>query len=739
MRFSVVIPCFNKGAFLGETLDCLARQARPADEVIVVDDGSTDPFTRERLRELCADYSTRLPIQLIEQPNAGPSAARNTGIARATGDWILPLDADDLLTPDALERYARAIEREPEVDIWYPDIIHFGTEENVWWAEEFNPSRLLRENLMVSSAAIRRRLFDEGLHYNERIRIGFEDWEFYIHAVCERGAIARPLRAAVFCYRRWGYSRYDLSCERDTAARQQIREERPIYRDFERRLELKQRYSPAFVIAADGPELRRALDAQTWRDVQVADETGLVRRQGDLSLFQRHPGRLLLASLHDRALARALEQDRRLLEKIELTMRVDRPPLLWLAVLNRPAGVFPGAPLDESEVSRARAVGVVTALETWLAAPAVAIPRTDAGLWSDLARAFAEQPGSHALIVAGADRDEEAPPLAGFLTHAPRKREPKPSSASSPQSSPSFGDDEPRTLREELIERAWFAGKSLGMVARAAVGPSRYERWWRAETIARVRKALKARGAAAPTARAPIARPGPVVANLRDRERRNLADIATDEPLRPAPDKDDAGGLLIVTGAVGVEAAGESVVELVDALAAQAPELRLFVIATGEAAMAGAERVIPRVAGFFHVPRGRDERGDAAAAEIARLAQSLDVAALLVADSRAGYDAIPLARQAAHPMRVVSQLFDFYAPTGKWGGFPVYAASRCDALIDTYVVGTPAFAEQLVETGYVSPSKIRVIRRGADRERWARELGAVLLPGRVGTPRQSVG
>jgi glycosyltransferase involved in cell wall biosynthesis len=149
VKFSVVIPCYNQGPFLHECLESLRRQRLPAAEVIVVDDGSTDPFTVARIDELCVP-----PVKLVRQPNRGLSAARNAGVDVATGDWILPLDADDELTPDALQRYAEAITADPSIDIWYPDIAQFGLDHEVLTQPEFDPWRLLWNNHLVCSAAI---------------------------------------------------------------------------------------------------------------------------------------------------------------------------------------------------------------------------------------------------------------------------------------------------------------------------------------------------------------------------------------------------------------------------------------------------------------------------------------------------------------------------------------------------------------------------------------------------------
>lgn len=101
MDISVVIPCYNKEAFLEETLASVFAQTKPPREVIVIDDGSTDASV--------AVAELFLPrIRLLRQDNAGESVARNRGIQEAQHPWVALLDADDVWEPEKLERQAEA-------------------------------------------------------------------------------------------------------------------------------------------------------------------------------------------------------------------------------------------------------------------------------------------------------------------------------------------------------------------------------------------------------------------------------------------------------------------------------------------------------------------------------------------------------------------------------------------------------------------------------------------------------
>jgi glycosyltransferase involved in cell wall biosynthesis len=113
---SVVIPTYQRAALLSRALESVRRQTRPAGEVIVVDDGSTDG-TGEMVR---GEFPW---ARYLRQENAGVSAARNLGLAAARGDWIALLDSDDAWRPDKLERQLAALAAEPEERICHTDEI----------------------------------------------------------------------------------------------------------------------------------------------------------------------------------------------------------------------------------------------------------------------------------------------------------------------------------------------------------------------------------------------------------------------------------------------------------------------------------------------------------------------------------------------------------------------------------------------------------------------------------------
>jgi glycosyltransferase involved in cell wall biosynthesis len=175
---AVVITTYNHACFLGAALRSALAQSVPADEVIVVDDGSADHPER-----VTARFDG---VRCIRQPNAGLSAARNTGWRAATSEFVVFLDADDRLLPDALAHNLRRLSAEPDAGMSYGGYVDVDALAGRRHLEEFLPltdgySSLLRRNLIGMHGAVmyrRDRLaeiggFDEGLP-------ACEDYDVYL-------------------------------------------------------------------------------------------------------------------------------------------------------------------------------------------------------------------------------------------------------------------------------------------------------------------------------------------------------------------------------------------------------------------------------------------------------------------------------------------------------------------------------------------------------------------------------
>ena len=119
---SVVIPTYNRAMFIGKAIASVLEQSLACDEIIVVDDGSTDE-TSEIVRQISREVT--IPLRYFYQENKGASAARNTGIAQAQCEMICFLDSDDRWAPRKLELQLEAMQQQPQYlishtrEIWY--------------------------------------------------------------------------------------------------------------------------------------------------------------------------------------------------------------------------------------------------------------------------------------------------------------------------------------------------------------------------------------------------------------------------------------------------------------------------------------------------------------------------------------------------------------------------------------------------------------------------------------------
>ncbi len=156
---SVVIPCYNAAAFLREAIDSALGQTRPADEIIVVDDASTDDSVAVAL-----SYGDR--IRLLRSPNAkgtGHGATANRGIMASRGDYIAFLHADDIWKPQHLEKVAGLLDQWPEAGVAFGRMKRFGSSDDDFpYNAARNPPQdafatIMRTTVLMPSCAVVRR------------------------------------------------------------------------------------------------------------------------------------------------------------------------------------------------------------------------------------------------------------------------------------------------------------------------------------------------------------------------------------------------------------------------------------------------------------------------------------------------------------------------------------------------------------------------------------------------------
>lgn len=192
---SVVVPLYNMEDFVGDTLRSVLASTYRNLEVIVVDDGSSD--TSPEIVAKIAQQDSR--VKLLHQANAGPCRARNNAVAASHGQYVLPVDADNLLAPQFIAQAVPILEAQPNVKVVCPSMEFIGDKQGPWRLPEFSRSLLARRNHIDTCALFRRADFDRVGGYCEEI-IAREDWDFWISMLKDGGEVVRL--PEVGCYYR---------------------------------------------------------------------------------------------------------------------------------------------------------------------------------------------------------------------------------------------------------------------------------------------------------------------------------------------------------------------------------------------------------------------------------------------------------------------------------------------------------------------------------------------------------
>lgn len=223
---SVVIPCYNYGRYVVEAVDSCLNSTFDDIEIIVVNNGSTDPYTNQVLSGLSKPKTKIIHIE----HNKGLSNGRNVGIQAAKGRYILPVDADDMIHPTLIEKAYRVLEDKPEVGFVTVGVECFGDWYYLWLPPAFDFNRLLMENIACVSSLFRKQAWQDVGGYNESMLNGYEDWDFWI-SLAEKGWLGDAIPEYLLHYRRHSSNMSSESAKIHDALVQQIRANHPnLYR-----------------------------------------------------------------------------------------------------------------------------------------------------------------------------------------------------------------------------------------------------------------------------------------------------------------------------------------------------------------------------------------------------------------------------------------------------------------------------------------------------------------------------
>ncbi len=194
---SVIVPCYNQGIYLKETIQsALASSYRPI-EILIINDGSTD-HSLEIAKVLEAQYPE---VRVLDQVTAGVTKARNAGIAAAQGEYLLPLDGDDLISPDYIKQGLAILTTRPEVKVVYCQAEKFSESgRKPWKLKPFSLEQLAKDNMIFVSALFRKSDALGVGGFSEDMQLGREDWEFWIKLLKNGGEVVQ-LPEVGFFYR----------------------------------------------------------------------------------------------------------------------------------------------------------------------------------------------------------------------------------------------------------------------------------------------------------------------------------------------------------------------------------------------------------------------------------------------------------------------------------------------------------------------------------------------------------
>lgn len=172
---SIIIPIYNYGVQFEKTLQSVFDSTYKNIEIIIVNDGSTDKYVKMKLDSI----KNHPNIKIISQDNQGPSSARNNGVSHSSGEYILPLDADDTIYPDYIQSCVNILRNNKTISPVYCDTHHIGQIQGIERRPEWSLERLKHGPFIVNCSMFHKEAFDICNGYDESLK-GWEDYDLWI-------------------------------------------------------------------------------------------------------------------------------------------------------------------------------------------------------------------------------------------------------------------------------------------------------------------------------------------------------------------------------------------------------------------------------------------------------------------------------------------------------------------------------------------------------------------------------
>lgn len=223
---TIIIPVYNAESYIVETLSSAFAQTYKNFDVVCIDDCSLDNSVAiiQEYRKTLGNTQQLILIQL--EKNSGPSVARNKGIEIAKGTYILPLDADDKIDPSYMEKAINCFIADPAVDVVYCKAATIGDDVSPYDFPPYNPKEMAVRNLVFATAFFRKSDWACYKGYNENMRTGLEDWDFWLNFT-EDNKNFFQIAETLFFYRKHGESRSAAAQKNYSELKKQIKKNHP--------------------------------------------------------------------------------------------------------------------------------------------------------------------------------------------------------------------------------------------------------------------------------------------------------------------------------------------------------------------------------------------------------------------------------------------------------------------------------------------------------------------------------
>ncbi|SFG93070.1 glycosyltransferase family 2 protein [Pedobacter insulae] len=193
---SIIVPCYMQAKYLEDALKSVLDQNYQNWECIIIDDGSPDET--EIISREWEKKDKRFIY--IRKTNGGLSSARNSGIVLAKGEFILPLDADDKIGKEYIQQAIELFTTSRNTTLIYCKAVNFGAENKEWELGVYSYSNLLISNMIFCSAIYRKSDAVRINGYDENLKNGLEDWDFWIRLLDKNSNVVQ-LKTIGFYYR----------------------------------------------------------------------------------------------------------------------------------------------------------------------------------------------------------------------------------------------------------------------------------------------------------------------------------------------------------------------------------------------------------------------------------------------------------------------------------------------------------------------------------------------------------